>query len=295
MASHPITPVEVSLIVCTRNRSGRLAHCLEAMRQVQFAGVWEIVVVDNGSTDETPATIKAAAANMPAPLTSVLQLKPGVSGGRNAGIAASRGRIIVFTDDDCYVEPDLLTEAVRAFEDEKVGFATGRVDLHDPTDVPITINPSRTPVRFPAKSYLYLERIIGANLAFRRSVLEQIGGFDVFMGPGTSIGGAEDVDLVARASAVGWEGVYRPEMAIRHHHGRKNADVSSLLHVYDEGRGAYVLKYLLRGQIVGFLRGVAAMRWRIGPPWKWSSDQASFVYRVTRGAGKYALARLRRP
>lgn len=293
-SSHEPGSTDISLIVCTRNRGRQLAPCLEAMRQLRFEGSWEIIVVDNGSTDDTPAVIKAAAAGMPTRFVSVLQPRPGVSGGRNAGIAASRGRIVAFTDDDCYVEPDFLTEAVRAFDDERVGYATGRVELHDPSDAVITVNPSRTPVRFPARSYLHVDRIIGANLVFRRSVLERIGGFDEKMGPGTSIGGAEDIDLVARASAAGWEGVYRPEMAIRHHHGRKEADVPKLLRLYDEGQGAYVLKYLLRGQVVSFLKGVALMRWRMGPPWKWGSQQASFLYRVTRGAGKYAWARLRR-
>lgn len=285
--------IDISLIVCTRNRARQLARCLDAMRKVSFDGAWEVVVVDNGSTDDTAAVIKAAALDMPVQLISAFQEKPGVSGGRNAGVRASHGRIIVFTDDDCYVEPDFLTETQRAFRDEKVGYATGRVELHDPTDITMTTNPSRMQVRFPARSYVHVDQIIGANLAFRRSVLEKIGGFDEIMGPGASIPSGEDLDLAARANAAGWDGVYRPEMVIRHHHGRKEADIPKLVRLYAEGQGAYVLKHLLRGQFFAFTKGVAALRWRVWPPWRWNADKASFLYRVTRGAGKYAWVRLR--
>lgn len=285
--------LDVSLIICTRNRASQLTACLEEVKRLQFEGAWEIVVVDNGSTDGTSAVIDAAAPDMPAPLVKVLEPKPGLGLARNAGIAAARGRIIIFTDDDCYVSPDFVREAVRAFDDPDVGYATGRVELFDPTDAPVTVNPSRTPRRYPAHEFLHSDGIIGANLAFRRQVLDELGGFDMLMGAGT-IFASEDVDAAARAGSLGWVGVYRPEMVVAHHHGRKAEDVPKLYKSYDIGRGAYIMKYLLRGEFVAFLKGVASVRWRLGPPSEWRLQTLRTPMWELYGAMGYAAVWARR-
>ena len=81
-------------------------------------------------------------------------------------------------------------------------------------------------------------------MAARRSVLEALGGFDELLGAGTPYP-SEDVDLVSRASAAGWRGVYDPRPVVAHHHRRRSdSQVDTLRHAYDLGRGAYYAKCL---------------------------------------------------
>jgi glycosyltransferase involved in cell wall biosynthesis len=261
-------PLDISLIIATRNRSRQLEACLKAVSDLAFDGTWEVIVVDNGSTDDTSAVIDRARSTMPAPLIKVFEPERGLGIARNRGIVAARGRVVAFTDDDCYVDRCFITQILRAFEDERIGYVTGRVELYDQSDADTTVNRSRTPTRYPSHGYIYTDSVVGANLAFRRSVLEQIGGFDECMGAGRMFP-AEDVDAAGRAASAGWDGAYSPEILVYHHHGRKQADVPKLHKSYDIGRGAYTIKYLLRGEFIPFLKGVASVRWRMGPVRTW--------------------------
>ena len=109
----------------------------------------------------------------------------------------------------------------------------------------------------------YARAISGANIAFRRSVLDKIGGFDPLFGTG-SLFSAEDLDAAARANLLGWRGAYRPEVVVSHHHGRKAADIPRLVKAYGIGIGAYHMKVLLQGhQILWFLRSITQVRRRL--------------------------------
>ncbi len=97
--------------------------------------------------------------------------------------------------------------------------------------------------------------LISANLAFRREVLEAIGGFDIVFGYGAGFAG-EDVDAIARAAAAGWRGLYDPGLVVRHHHPLGLRPRSA---AYDVGRGAFFAKCALdrrmrRKYLAGWLR-----------------------------------------
>src|ERR1700751_3210293 len=169
--------MDLSLVVCTRNRCRQLARCLEAIGCIVFARPWELIVVDNGSSDETAAALREFAASACFPVRYVFEPKPGLGNARNAGVAMAGGAIVAFTDDDCYPAPDFLARIWSSFADESVGYIPGRILLHDPTDEPMTIRLSTTPLTFAAKSFINAGAISGANIAFRRSVLDKIGGF----------------------------------------------------------------------------------------------------------------------
>jgi glycosyltransferase involved in cell wall biosynthesis len=235
---------EISLIICTRNRSRQLARCLESVREVRCERAWELVIVDNGSADDTSAVVQEFIRNTPVSVVYALEPEPGKSRGLNTALRMARGEIVAFTDDDCYPAPDFLARTWEAFLDPSVGYITGRILLHDPTDFPFTINESTTPLTFPSRKYLRLGRVQGANLAFRRRVLIDIGGFDPRFGPGTRYV-VEDHDAAVRASATGWIGRYCPEVVVRHHHGRKRPDISGIVKLYAMGFGAHHVKMLL--------------------------------------------------
>ena len=283
-----MTRIAVSLIISTRNRSTQLSPCLESIRRLTFEQPWEIILVDNGSVDNTAQVIQDFIKTISVPATYLFAAIRGKAGALNRGIAASRGDILAFTDDDCYPVEDFLKQIWTVFGDPSVGYMTGRIMLHDPTDYPLTINESLSPRIFPARSYIRSGDIQGANMAFRRQLLLDMGGFDPLFGPG-SFFIAEDLDVAARASIMGWSGRYVPDAVVRHHHGRKLSAAVRLMRAYAVGLGAYHMKLLLRGrQYESFARSVYEFwRERIwwqpeGPLWE------------TVGAAKYAYFYFRR-
>jgi glycosyltransferase involved in cell wall biosynthesis len=237
--------MDISLIVCTRNRAEPLKRCLASIAQIACSRRWELIMVDNGSTDATAAVIREFAERSAITVHYVSQPVKGLSNARNAGLAAAAGAIIAFTDDDCYPQADFLERIALAFEDDRLGYVSGRIMLHDPTDYPATINESLVPLEFSPHRYLAPGAIKGANLAFRRVALDQVAGFDPLFGSG-ALFPSEDVDTSARVSMHGWLGAYDPTIVVSHHHGRKAADVGSLHRSYDIGRGAYHAKLALQ-------------------------------------------------
>jgi glycosyltransferase involved in cell wall biosynthesis len=254
--------MDVSLIICTRNRCRQLARCLDAVSRSEFERDWELIVVDNGSTDETAAAVKGFIDAGPVPTTYTFAATPGLGNARNAGLIAATGSIVAFTDDDCYPAPDFLSRIWAAFDDPSLGYASGRVTLHDPADHPMATNESMTPLTFPGGRFVRAGSVSGANMAFRRQVLLDIGGFDPVFGAG-SLFSAEDLDAAGRASAKGWAGQYRPEIVVSHHHGRRASDFPQLMKAYGLGTGAYHLKLFLKGgKFLWFVRGFYQTRQR---------------------------------
>lgn len=245
----------LTLIVCTRDRAQRLAPTLAALGAVRAACAWELVLVDNGSRDDTPAVLERFAAEAarapgvpgaPAAVVVVREDAPGLARARNAGVRAARAALLCFTDDDCYPAPDFVDRWAAVFEDPAVGYGGGRILLHDSADHPITTRPELELIPRAPRAYVWPGLVQGANMAFRRAVLEAAGGFDPAMGPGAPFN-CEDVDAAARASALGAAGGYFPGPVVRHHHGRRAGPaVAALERSYAHGRGAYHLALLLR-------------------------------------------------
>lgn len=257
--------MEVSLVICTRDRAPRLRQCLESLRRLSAPFPWEVVIVDNGSSDETSAVIAEFAASSSRPVVSVVEPAVGASRGRNAGWKASSGAILAFIDDDCYPAEDFLTSLHACFaEDARLGFVGGRVLLFDPTDFPITIQVSEIRHTFEPGSFIPAGTIHGANLSFRREAMAAVGGFDPRLGAGTRFP-CEDVDAMARVSGAQWLGIYDPRPLVLHHHGRKGSDSAVLLRSwYNRGRGAYYAKSLLNPTLRKryFKEWFTRMRWQ---------------------------------
>jgi glycosyltransferase involved in cell wall biosynthesis len=237
---------DVSLIICTRNRCEQLVPCLETVQRIAFERSWELIIVNNGSDDATALTVQEFIKVASFPIRYVFEPKLGLGNARNAGVAAASGEILTFTDDDCYPTAEFLSRVWAAFRDPSLGYVTGRILLHDPSDLALAIQDYNVPVTFPGKSFIHPGGVQGANMAFRRDVLRQIGGFDPLFGAG-SLFPAEDLDAANRASAAGWKGQYRPDIVVHHHHGRKASDAARMWKSYGLGIGACYMKLFLQG------------------------------------------------
>ncbi len=237
---------DLSLLICTRNRAKQLDQTLQRVAKIRTELNWELVIVDNASTDTTVAVVEEFAATYHRSVQTIVQEGRGVASAKNAGWRAARSEIVCCIDDDCYPEENFLDAMFQSFnEDREVGFVGGRILLHDPTDRRITIQESLEPLSFSAGSFIRPGVIQGANIAYRRAALEGVGGFDPWFGAGAIYSG-DETELMARLSAAGWKGAYNPKPVVYHHHGRKSAsDEWRLMRWYDRGRGAFYAKFML--------------------------------------------------
>jgi GT2 family glycosyltransferase len=239
----------LSVVICTRNRLSKLKHSVDVLLSVTTARDWELVIVDNASTDGTSeylASIDQKRFNR-VHVTTTFQPKRGLAAARNKGWRTANGGIVAFTDDDCYVSKDYVDSVIQVFDDDvNIGFLSGRILLFDILDNRITIQESQHRCDFRPWTFLDAGAVQGANLAFRRMVLERIGGFDERLGAGTPFP-CEDIDAAAGALWAGIPGVYDPRPVVYHHHGRRTErEALELMRSYDAGRGAYYAKYILR-------------------------------------------------
>lgn len=282
---------DVSLIVCTRNRAAQLRRCLDHLAAVKTARHWQLIVVDNGSTDNTSEVTATFARSTPIPTTLLHQPIPGLGRARNTGIAAARGALVAFTDDDCYVAADYIDRICEVFEDPKIGYCGGRIKLFDPGDYPITIKDSEIAQPIPPHTRLEAGMVHGANMIFRKQALSAIGGFDDAFGAGAKFS-CEDVDACARANLTGWWGLYAPGPLVFHHHGRKAKDVPSLRRNYALARGAFNAKFVLRQDSRKLY--LTAWRWRLMKGLRRSPEERRECLWEIGGALRYLSYRLYR-
>lgn len=111
-ASYQEEPFDASVVIATRNREPRLRRTLEALAAQQFQGRWELVAVDNGSTDQTSATLETMRSQLP--LVCLRESIAGKSRALNRALDIVRGKLIIFTDDDILVLPTWISELIRA-------------------------------------------------------------------------------------------------------------------------------------------------------------------------------------
>ncbi len=264
LVMHPMKPVgeplAVSLLFCTRNRAEQLKPCLDHVARLQTSHSWELIVVDNGSTDGNGQVLSQFKSEASFPMTVLYEGRPGKSRGLNQALPLLRGSIVALIDDDCYVAPDYIDRILEIFEDPRIGFAGGRVELFDPTDIPLTIQTSTEPAYLPPYSYVEPGWILGANMMFRRDVLLSVGGFDVDFGPGTPWYG-DDPDVQARAGFAGWWALYAPTVSVAHHHRRKAAAAGPLNRTYSIGTGAYLAKHAISPKTGPIYFRMTARRW----------------------------------
>jgi glycosyltransferase involved in cell wall biosynthesis len=249
--AHPHFPFSqrmVSVIVCTHNRAHRLEQTLNSLRQmaVPVDLSWELVIVDNNSSDNTKEIIDRFASQSSLDVKYVFERHQGLSCARNTGIHASSGNIIAFTDDDCIVDRHWITNISKEFRsDESTVGLGGRVLLYDKMDRPVSIRLQKEREQL-LSIYRILKLFIGCNMAFARPVFDSIGLFDTDFGAGARFASSEDLDFLYRVYKKGLKIIYSPDVLVYHNHGRRSTEqIKSLMKGYAIGRGAFYCKYIL--------------------------------------------------
>jgi glycosyltransferase involved in cell wall biosynthesis len=239
--------MDISVVVCTKDRAKYLPQMLQSLQHLKAPGIlWEVVFVDNGSSDATAQILKNFCDDSSMPARVLQEPEQGLSAARNTGWKAATGTIISFTDDDCYPNENWLVAINQAFQDSKADYVGGRVLLFDSCDAPVTIQTLEETIVFPKNSYIESGYIMGANFSCKKEMLDATGGFDKRLGAGTSLRSGEDTDLLIRASLSGFGGFYEPSIIVYHHHRRRlDAEVKRLNSGYACGRGALSMKTIL--------------------------------------------------
>jgi glycosyltransferase involved in cell wall biosynthesis len=237
----------ISLVVCTRDRRDALARLLVSVDAALRPDAFELVVVDNGSSDGTDEVISAHAEAAPYPVTIVAEPRPGLGRARNAGIEAATAEVVAFTDDDCRLERSHPVTLAQAFAAHPIDFCGGRILAAGPGDGPVALNQAPGFGYFVPGRPIAVGQVQGANMAMRRDVLRRLGGFDPSLGAGTRFR-CEDIDLCARALARGHRGAHLPEVVVWHAHGRRGAELAALRRANERATGAFIAKRVLDGE-----------------------------------------------
>jgi len=218
--------MNTTVVVCTYNRCQSLAAVLKSLAvQVMPESVtWEVVVVDNNSTDKTREVTESAICECPERFRYIFEQRQGLSVARNRGIREARGTVIAFTDDDVMINPDWLHNLTSNLRTGNWAGAGGRIvpvwakplpawmSIHDQLTmgafVQFDAGPEPGELRHPP---------YGANMAFHRRTFEKYGGFRTDLGrTGKSLQSHEDTEYGDRLLAAGERLWYEPHATVLH-------------------------------------------------------------------------------
>lgn len=215
--------LQVTVAIPTYNRADFLRQTLAGIAMQDYRrDAFEVIVIDNNSTDHTRAVVADFASSGPAP-RYVVETKQGLDHARNRAIAEARGGVIVFGDDDILVQPDWLAQITAPFftasARRRVGAVGGEVIPVFPHGLPDWVREWHAPLAFRADAGPLGPRQcpMGANLAFPRWVFEELGPFHTALdrAAGNYFSGG-DSEMIRRVRAAGHEVWFAPGAAVRH-------------------------------------------------------------------------------
>jgi glycosyltransferase involved in cell wall biosynthesis len=226
----------VTVAVCTRNRSNDLAQCLDAICQLEYPNL-DLLVIDNApGNDDTLLLLK----NKYSHIRYVREPRPGLDWARNRVIIEAHGEIVAFTDDDVIVDKRWINELAILFtENKEVMAVTGLVvpyELETKSQVLFEMY-GGFGKGFERKWFRVNDKNVpwsllgtgqfgtGANMAYRRSIFDEIGYFDPALDVGTVTNGGGDLEMFFRILKEGHTLVYEPAAFVRHRHRRSYAEL----------------------------------------------------------------------
>jgi glycosyltransferase involved in cell wall biosynthesis len=198
--------IAASIQLCTYNRAALLGRVLEAcFEQTVPDDTYEVVLVNDGSSDATPSVIERMRALAPCRFTVVDQPNSGLAKARNAGIARASGEQIVFVDDDVLVLPNFVAEHLRTHAAHPQAIVRGgAIEVEDFDDLP----PPVWSIKNYSGNFFWT-----TNVSVPLATMRAIGGFDESF----SEYGWEDIDVGLRLRARGVRAVFNPKALVYHY------------------------------------------------------------------------------
>jgi glycosyltransferase involved in cell wall biosynthesis len=220
------SPIGITVILCTYNRAGTLAMTLESIvtQTLSSSPGWEILVVDNNSSDETRQVVEGFGSRYPGRFRYLLETHQGVSYARNAGIREARGEILAFIDDDETAAAGWLQNLTANLHTGEWAGVGGRVLPPPSFSRPRWLSSKHSFLAGPLAEFApdleagdMTETPFGANMAFRKEVFDKYGGFRTDLGrSGKNLLSNEDTEFGRRLMAAGQRLRYEPSALTYH-------------------------------------------------------------------------------
>jgi glycosyltransferase involved in cell wall biosynthesis len=252
-----------SVVVSTRNRGAMIEPALRSLLALDHQA-FEIVVVDQSSDGATRDLVRTLSA-VDTRIRYVPTRRVGLSRGRNEGIAAGRGHLVAFTDDDCIVDPGWLNAIEAEMKDPRIAGVFGRVlpnEYLGRSGIDLAFKDSQVRREY-AGTAIPWHIGHGANMAFRRADLVALGGFDEILGAGGRLPSHEDGDMSYRMLVSGRRLVYSPGSLVFHRQWRDWDERRRTERAYGLGAGGQFTKYIRCRDING-LRLLSLWMWQLG-------------------------------
>ena len=251
---------EISVVVATRNRPRELADCLQSLLDQTHPPARVLVVDDAPGGDLTPAVVSGFARR--GPVKYVEGARRGLAAAHNRGLDDVATPIVAFTDDDVVADERWLESIVAAFEStSRVGCVTGLIVPFEletraqlllegyagfskgPERRVFDMGPNRP--EDPLFPFAAGKFGSGANMAFTREALDELGGFDPALGAGTRAMGGDDLSAFFEVIQHGYRLVYEPGAVVWHRHSPELSALKRQVYGYGVGLTAYLTKCML--------------------------------------------------
>jgi glycosyltransferase involved in cell wall biosynthesis len=209
--------VDISIIISTRNRAESLARTLDALETVQipYGASAEILVMDNASTDDTPAVAQSGHRGGFS-VRYLLEPTPGKMHAQNRGLSAAQGTFLFTTDDDVIPSKDWLVRMTGPLMKREYDAVVGRIELAGELSRPWMNGMHKLWLAAPGAARAQRLELIGASMGFHRCVLERVPGFDPELGPG-ALGFGDDSLFSWQLEEAGFRIGEAPEALVTHH------------------------------------------------------------------------------
>lgn len=234
---------KITVIIPTCNHSALLKDTLASLLRQNNNGSfdYEILIVDNNSKDNTKEIVESYFQRFNNRLHYLFEKRQGSSYAKNKGIGESVGDIIAFTDDDCLPEENWLLKIVSKFADDKEISCILGGAIWENGETMFKEN--------------HLLRGNGLNMSFKKQIFNEIGGFDIYLGPGSVGCSGEDTDLIYRAIRRGIKVCIAEEILVTH---RSRISPEGIKKYYRDCKGLIIfnLKYILKKRDIACLKNI---------------------------------------